>query len=100
MYDLNLPSHNAIPHLRPVRRAREGTTARVLRAGAATVGKGIAALVAARARRRMLRDTVRQLHSLPDRLLQDVGLPRSEIWKVASDLVTVATRTPPRTGRE
>jgi uncharacterized protein YjiS (DUF1127 family) len=100
MYDLNLPSRHAFPHLRPARRAREGAIARILRAGAASIGRGIAALVAARARRRLLRDTVRQLHSLPDRLLQDVGLPRSEIWKVASDLVSEATRTPPGTGRE
>lgn len=90
MYDLNLPSNNVTPNLRST---RAGTTAGILRAG-------IAALTAAHARWRLRRDTARQLDAIPDRLLRDIGLPRSEIWKVASDLVNEATRTHHRTGRE
>jgi|GEM_PF-6433388 len=99
MYDLNLPRSNAIPRLPATWRKWEGAIAEALRAGATTLGKGIAALAAAHARRRLRRDTARQLNTLPDRLLQDIGLPRSAIWQVASDLVSEATRTshyPPR----
>ena len=96
MYDLNLPSSDVTPNLRGT---RAGATAEILRAGIAAIGKGIAALAAAHARRRLRRDTARQLDTLPDHVLGDIGLPRSEIWKVASDLVNEATRTsrqPPR----
>lgn len=93
MLDLNLPTSNVLtPHLRRARRERANVTADILRTGIAAIRKGIASLAAARARQRLRRETVRQLNTLPDRALHDIGLSRSQIWTVADDLVNGAAR--------
>lgn len=97
MFELNLPPSNLTPYLRRVRSERAETVAEMLRTGIVAIGERIAALAAARARRRLRRQTVRDLRSLPDRTLRDIGLSRSQIWAVADDLVNGATghRAPP-----
>lgn len=92
MFDLNLPNSDLTPHLRRARSERAETTAGILRAGIVAIGKGIAALAAAHARRRLRRQTVRELRALPDRTLRDIGIPHSEIWAVANDLVNGSAR--------
>ncbi len=91
MFEINLPSGNLSSQQRS---ERTETATGILRAGVGAIGKGIVTLAAAHARWRLRRDTVRSLDALPDRLLQDIGIPRSQIWTVASDLVNVATRNP------
>jgi uncharacterized protein YjiS (DUF1127 family) len=92
MFDINLPSNDLTPYLRRARLERAEATAGILSAGIAAIGKGFAALAAARDRRRIRRQTVRELNALPDRALQDIGLSRSQIWSVADDLVNGAAR--------
>jgi len=87
MFELNLSNSYLAPYLQRARSERAKTATGILRAGAISIGKGITALAAAHARRRLRRETVRQLRSLPDRTLRDIGIPHSQIWRVASDLV-------------
>jgi len=90
MFDINLPNSDLTPHLRRARSERAATVAGTLHAGVVAVRQGIAALVAAHARRRLRRETVRQLRALPDRTLRDIGIPHGQIWTVANDLVNSA----------
>lgn len=92
MIDRNRASHNVPSPLRPASYGGAAPAAQTLRAGLAAIGRGVAAYAAARARRRLRRQTVRQLRRLPDRILRDIGIPRSQIWAVAEDLVNGAAR--------
>lgn len=68
--------------------------ANLLQATIRSVGDWMAAIAAARTRRRLRRETVRELQGLSNRALQDIGIPRSAIWTVADDLVNAVTRPP------
>lgn len=102
MYDLNLPTSDLTPYLRRGRQERAEAAARLLRGGTSALWRAaikatraatsaIAAVSAARARRRLRRATIRDLRSLSDRTLRDIGVPRSAIWSIADDLVAGAT---------
>lgn len=92
MFEINLPSNDLSPRPRHARSERTETTTGILRAGVGAIGKGIVALSAAHTRWRLRRATVRSLDALPDRILRDIGIPRSQIWTIASHLVNTAAR--------
>jgi len=107
MYDLNLPTSDLTPHLRRAHRERAEAVTRLLRGGVGAIWRAAvdtthtaktlaAAASATHARRRLRRETIRELRGLNDRTLQDIGVPRGAIWSVAEDLVTTATMQEPR----
>ena len=93
MFDLILPSSELTRPLRRRRSEPAATAATILHAAVVAIRQGIGALAAARARRRLRRKTVRELQSLSDRTLRDIGIPRSAIWAVADDLVNAVAGT-------
>ena len=91
MNDINLPRGDRTPYYRRAHHERAQAAANLVQATIRAVGNWATAIAAAHTRRRLRRETVRDLQALSNRTLQDIGIPRSAIWSVADDLVNAVT---------
>jgi uncharacterized protein YjiS (DUF1127 family) len=91
MTNINLPHRDLSPYFRRAHIERAKAAADLVRAAGRAIDGWATAVAAAHARRRLRRETTRQLASLSDRTLRDIGIPRGAIWTVADDLVNAVT---------